>query len=361
MSVWTVFVLLGTGLATVNCVKSKVSCSETAMKFEVEKSSLPRVYDNKLWLSDTNNVACQVKSNRTHFIAVAPLNSCGTQLEENADNLIFKNEITTVYNEVLITRKHLLELRFYCQYPKRGNVRKIFTARRDNITVFERGFGTFTYVFEFYRNSKFQNIIEPDSYPVQYEVGETIFMQIEATSTAIDTILFVESCRAAPYDTPNYSPTYSIIEDGCFVDPTVREHAPSIKRHSRFSMEAFKFIGLHDQVYISCSVLMCKAGDPNTRCSQGCIETTKQGFSRRVKRNAATQTLSHFVSQGPIRLKRSAESTGSPVMKPNVNLVVGTGWLLAAVGMISAVVMYKGKGLRVKYQPLIEYESSATA
>ena len=114
----------------------------------------------------------------------------------------------------LITRKHLLEVQFYCQYPKRDNVTLGFTVHRDNVTVMEKGFGTFTYEFEFYPTNQFDTAIDPSSYPLEYEIKSRIFMQIEATSSLIDTELFVESCSAAPYDIPNYTPTYPIIENG---------------------------------------------------------------------------------------------------------------------------------------------------
>lgn len=84
-----------------------------------------------------------------------------------------------------------------------------------------------------------------------------------------------------------------------------------------------------NQVYISCQVMMCVAGDPNTRCSQGCQnsvtgrgkrEAVSQGsvhfifqgqklVSGRGKREALSQGSMHFISQGPLRLRRSAEST----------------------------------------------------
>lgn len=135
--------------------------------------------------------------------------------QEDDDNLIFKNEITTVDNiGDLITRKHLFEVQFYCQYPKRGNVTLGFTAHRENVTVWERGFGTFTYQFEFYPNGRFQTMIDPNSYPLEYDIGSRIYMLIEAASSVNNTELFVETCKAAPYDNPNYHPTYSIIENG---------------------------------------------------------------------------------------------------------------------------------------------------
>ncbi|XP_029904519.1 CUB and zona pellucida-like domain-containing protein 1 [Myripristis murdjan] len=341
-------------------VKTNVICQESTMTVEVERASLSGIRVDHLRLNDPSNTVCSLQShsNSTHIVAVIPLNSCGTQIEEDDDNLFFKNEITTTDDvNTLITRKHLLEVEFYCQYPKRGNVTLGFTAHRSNVTVWEKGFGTFTYEFEFFHGSSFQRMMDPSSYPLLYDVGERIYMQIEAISSINNTELFVESCRAAPYDNPNYTPTYSIIENGCEVDATTQIHSPNHQNHFSFSMETFKFIGQHDQVYISCSVMVCEAGNPSTRCSQGCINSTSpQSYSHhRGKREAVIQTAKHFVSQGPLRL-RSSESTATN-LNLNLNLVFIAGCLLAAVGMICAVIIYKSKASKIKYQPLPSFEN----
>ncbi|XP_041843059.1 uncharacterized protein LOC121641155 [Melanotaenia boesemani] len=344
-------------------IEAKVTCSETTMTVEIDKSSFYGLQPDHVRLSDPTDTACSLErySNSTHIVGVIPLNACGTQIEEDDDNLYFKNVITTVEeDEVLITRRHLVEARFYCQYPKKGNVTLGFTAHRKNVTVWERGFGTFTYQFEFYPDLQFRTMIDPNSYPLEYDIGSRIYMQIDASSSINNTVMFVDSCRAAPYDNPNYQPTYSIIENGCTMDPTVQIHAPSEDNQFRFSMEAFKFIGLHDQVYISCSVMMCEAGNPNTRCSQGCVNSTWSGGHMHYhrKREAVIQSGEHFVSQGPLRLKRAADARiGGSDISLNLNLVFIAGCLLAAVGMVCGVVLYKTKTSRVKYQPLPSYES----
>ncbi|XP_061133345.1 uncharacterized protein LOC133153218 [Syngnathus typhle] len=342
-------------------VKAKVTCAESSMTVAVEKSSLHGIHLAHLRLNDPSNIECSLQrhSNSTHVVAVIPLNSCGTQLEEDDEDLIFKNEITTVDNpQNVITRKHRLEVDFHCQYRKRGNVTLSFNAHRKTITVWEKGFGMFTYQFEFYPNDTFQTMISPTSYPLEYQLGSRIYMKIEASSSLNNTELFVESCRAAPYDNPNFQPTYSIIENGCTMDQTVQIYAPAHAHEFRFSMEAFQFIGLHDRVYISCSVLMCEAGNPNTRCSHGCINTKRtNGNQHHVKREAVIQSANHFVSQGPLRLKRSPESNESTAMNLNMNLVFIVGCLLAVVGMISAVAMYKAKMSKARYERLPTNES----
>lgn len=135
--------------------------------------------------------------------------------QEDANNLYFYNEITTVDSlKDVVTRKHLLEVQFSCQYPKRQNLTLAFSIHRENVTVLEKGFGTFTYGFEFYTNSQFQTMEDPRSYPLEYDIGSRIYMEIEATTTVNNTELFVESCSATPYDIPNYVPTYPIIQNG---------------------------------------------------------------------------------------------------------------------------------------------------
>uniref|UniRef100_A0A3P9CZH2 Uncharacterized LOC106675719 n=1 Tax=Maylandia zebra TaxID=106582 RepID=A0A3P9CZH2_9CICH len=341
-------------------IKTNVICTESEMRVEVEKSSLRGLREDHLRLSEPSNTLCSLErySNSTHIIGVIPLNACGTQIEEDEEHLIFKNEITTVDDSgALITRKHNLEVEFYCQYPKKGNVSLGFTAHRTMMEVFDKGFGTFTYQFEFYPNNQFRSIIDPSSYPLEYDLGQKIYMEIDASSIVNDTEMFVESCRASPYDNPNYQPTYSIIEDGCPVDPTVMIHETDNKRQFRFCIEAFKFIGLHDQVYISCSVMMCEAGNPNSRCSQGCINSNNHHHSHRRKRDSAIQTAAHFVSQGPLRLKRSADTSMSAGNNLNLNLVFIAGCLLAAVAMICGVLLYRAKMSKVKYQRLASSEN----
>ncbi|KAM4744350.1 CUB and zona pellucida-like domain-containing protein 1 [Anableps anableps] len=331
-------------------IQATVTCTETTMKVEVEKASFFGLQEDHLRLNDPSNTICSLDrhSNSTHIVAIIPLNDCGTQIEEDDDYLIFKNEITTEEDDLnkLITRKHLVEAQFYCQYPKRGNVTLSFSAHRKNVTVWEKGFGTFTYEFEFYQDSQFQAMFSPNSYPLEFDIGNRIYMQLDATSSVNNTEMFVESCRAAPYDNPNYHPTYSIIENGCKVDPTVQIHSTPNDRQFRFSMEAFKFIGLHDQVYISCTVMMCEAGNPNTRCSQGCINSTMHNSFSRRKREALIESGEHFISQGPLRLRREADPRAGSAFSLNLNLVFVAGCLLVAVGMVCGVLIYKTRTSR---------------
>ncbi|XP_053721734.1 uncharacterized protein LOC128759089 isoform X1 [Synchiropus splendidus] len=359
-----------------------VSCSPSTMTVAVHKN-LPGISEEHFALTDPTNAVCSLltHSNNTHIIASFPLNSCGTEIEEDNENLLFKNTLTAVDQPgEVISRKDLVHLDFHCKYSKHGVVSQGFSSHRESVTVSEEGFGTFIYQFEFYEDNSFTTKKDPSLYPLEYEIGSKIYMQIDTTS-AINTELFVESCKASPYDNPNYTPTYSIIENGCNVDSTVVVSPTPHSKQFRFFMDAFRFIGVHEQVYISCSVLVCEVGNANTRCSQGCItpkvrvqpkakprakDKAKAKAKAKIqakahnisKREADFQTSRHFISQGPLRLKRSAEVATAPDMNLNLNLnlVFIVGALLAAVATVSVTSYLKRRISYVKYQQLSSSE-----
>ncbi|XP_051953500.1 uncharacterized protein LOC127623210 [Xyrauchen texanus] len=330
-------------------VDANVICTGTNMVIEIEQVDSVGLHKDYLRL---NNPACTLDSNGTHVLANFSLNACGTMIEEDDLYIIFKNEITSTDDpNSIITRKHEVEIEFSCRYEKSNNVSLQFTAQRHTTTITEKGFGTLTYSFGLFETADYTLKVDPNTYPVEYELGEMIYMEIESQSSINNTELFIDSCVATPFNDPNYHTPYSIIQNGCILDETVQfytSHNPMV----RFAMEAFKFIGLHDQVYISCSVILCEANNPNTRCSQGCVDSTVAPPSHHHhKREAPIQTSSHFVSQGPLRLKRSVEREVSSTAL-NLNLVFIVGSLLAAIGMVCAVLIYQTRKPLVKYQPL---------
>ncbi|XP_067276094.1 uncharacterized protein [Pseudorasbora parva] len=330
-------------------VDANVICTGTNIVIEIEQLHSVGLHKDYLRLNDP---ACTLDSNGTHVLANFSLNACGTMIEEDDQYIIFKNEIfSTDDPNSIITRKHEIEIEFSCRFEKKNNLSLEFTARRHTTTITERGFGTLTYSFGLFRTEDYYQEIDMTSYPAEYELGEMIYMQIESQSSINNTELFVESCVATPYNDPNTQTSYTIIQNGCILDETVQfytSHQPMV----RFGLQAFQFIGMHDQVFISCSVILCEANNPNTRCSQGCVNSTvAPSFHHHRKREAPIQTGSHLVSQGPLRLKRSVESKVSSTVL-NLNVVFIAGCLLAAVGMVCGVLIYKTKRPGIKYQPL---------
>ncbi|KAL1249044.1 hypothetical protein QQF64_022362 [Cirrhinus molitorella] len=331
--------------------KSQVTCTKDTMSVSIERATISGVHGDHLRVN--NNASCAVSSNSTHVFTTFSLNGCGTQIEETDEHVIFKNTIVTFDNpNHIITRKNVFEIEVMCKYQKKSSITTRFDAHRSAVNFTERGFGSFSYQFEFYQSDHFKNIRDPSSYPLEYNVAETIYMEISPLNVMQNTEVFLVSCVASPYDNPNYPISYPIITNGCEVDETVyiyTSHQPNVK----FSMEAFKFIGQYDQVFITCSIIICQANNPNTRCAQGCTNSTQVAPSSHVhKREAAIQTGSHFISQGPLRLRRSASLTEAISPSLNLNLVFVAGCVVAVVAMVCGMMVYKSRGSNIKYQLL---------
>ncbi|KAI2649298.1 CUB and zona pellucida-like domain-containing protein 1 [Labeo rohita] len=322
--------------------KAQVTCTKDTMSVSIERATISGIHGDHLRVN--NNASCTVSSNSTHVFTTFSLNGCGTQIDETDEQLIFKNTIVT-YDDPnhVITRKHEFEIEVLCKYQKKSSITTMFDAHRPAVNFTERGFGSFSYQFEFFQSDSFGNIIDPSSYPLEYSVGQPIYMEIAPVSVVQNTEIFLESCVATPYDNPNYPISYPIITNGCEVDETMNiytSHQPN--------------------VFISCSVILCQANNPNTRCAQGCTNGTQVAQSSHVhKREAAIQTGSHFISQGPLRMRRSASLTEAISPNLNLNIVFVAGCVIAVVAMVCGVMVYKSRGSKVKYQ-LLNVISSVT-
>ncbi|KAL2079136.1 hypothetical protein ACEWY4_024880 [Coilia grayii] len=314
-----------------------VICTDTYMAIQLERSTNTGIHEDHLQLNDP---ACTFYSNGSHVIANMSLNTCGTVMEDDGTNLIFRNKVVSAVDpSAIIMRQSDVEINFYCAYPKQNQVFLQFRGHRPPVTFTEKRFGTFTYQFEFFESDQFSLEKDPNDYPLVFNLGEMMYMQIESSSPIPNTVLFAESCKAAPSDNPSEAVSYPIIQNGCKVDPTVQIYSNN-QSNVQIAMKAFTFIGQHDQVFITCSVIMCQAGDAGSRCYQGCTNPAHQIN----KRETHTQTGRHYISQGPLRLRRDvASKTHNKKTKKhlNLNLVFVAGGVLVGVAMVCAAVLYR--------------------
>ncbi|XP_031416564.1 ZP domain-containing protein-like [Clupea harengus] len=333
-------------------LQSKWRCFawRTVSHVVLEESGQIQLNKDNLRLSDPN---CILHSNGTHLLANVPLDGCGTQIEDGGTYLIFKNRILSNDDPSTIIRRETdVDIEFCCNYSMQGDVLLSYIAHRPSLTFTKEGFGTFTYQFEFFQSQAFTQQ-DAKSYPLEFDVGDMMYMQIESISSVPNTELFAESCRATPSDNPHDATSYPIILNGCKADETVQIYANSNRSKVQFAMKAFKFMGHHDQVYITCSVILCEAGMTNSRCSQGCSRSsqvskreasfqtaTNPSSGHQIhKRDVHMQGSGHFVSQGPLRLRHHIDSPGAKEM--NMNLIFCVSCLLAVITMICGVVVHR--------------------
>lgn len=113
-----------------------------------------------------------------------------------------------------------MEIAFSCVYPKRTNLTLGF-KHKNPYAFTDKGFGAFTFQFEFFESQRFLRQIPAGRYPVEVDLKQMMFMQIEANTSIPNTELFVESCKATPYDNPNSRISYPIIENGSELEPSL--------------------------------------------------------------------------------------------------------------------------------------------
>ena len=102
------------------------------------------------------------------------------------------------------------------------------------------------------------------------------------------------------------------------MDDTVKMANSSSHQSQRFSVESFKFVGEFPFVYLHCSVVVCKADDPDSRCSKGCIpglhvnppyavvEKQKEQSQHRDKREViGNKDPEYMISRGPFSLSEA--------------------------------------------------------
>ena len=110
----------------------------------------------------------------------------------------------------------------------------------------------------------------------------------------------------------------------CPVDETVKMEASPSPHKKRFSVEAFKFVGDFPFVYLHCSVVVCRASDPDSRCSKGCVPglhvnppwdvmeklKKQEQAEHRAKRALQNENPNYLITRGPFSLDEETANDG---------------------------------------------------
>ncbi|XP_016364702.1 CUB and zona pellucida-like domain-containing protein 1 [Sinocyclocheilus rhinocerous] len=296
------------------------------------------------WLQ-LRDPTCSLTSNDTHILGTMSLNTCGTTIDDSGDFIVFKNEINSFENpNAVITRRNQVKFGFSCQYPKMASVSNRYVNHKSDYIFTESSFGTFGYSFEVFTDSSFNSQVDPSLYPVQVQLMDQIYMGIEAHTALPEVTLFVESCRATPEDNPFSAVFYDIIKDGCVMDDTTMVY-PSASTKYDFQLQAFKFTGGFDEVYISCSVILCAKDSLNSRCAQGCLGQA----ARRRRRDVSQETARHYITQGPLRVARqthNAASNDGGFLHMSTSTGVFAGLFVVSIAVLVGILVYNARRTR---------------
>jgi len=159
-------------------------------------------------------------------------------------------------------------------------------------------FGNFTFETNMFQTDKY--ISKYTQFPVKVHIGESVYLQVRLKSNATGLSMLLENCWATPTQNVNDSSSYTLIKDGCPVDPYLN-YKVSDTGYQRFSFDAFQMDDA-EVMYLHCEVLVCASNEKNTtRCAEGCAEGNPGG-SRRRRRDETNQEKKEMTSVGPVKV-----------------------------------------------------------
>ncbi|NP_001106309.1 CUB and zona pellucida-like domains 1 L homeolog precursor [Xenopus laevis] len=322
---------------------TSLSCSGDEMTVIINPSYLESLgyTADELTLTDT---ACgPLSSNPVAFIV--PYQTCGTVRKLEDHTISYTNTISASLARGLITRRKQVQIIVTCELDGNTVVEIMYTTE-DDIIQEQRDTSRYDVGLSFFTSETFVTPVLESPYFV--DLNQTLFLQATLHLPDPQLTVFTDSCFAS--SEPKFqAATYDLVRQGCAKDDTYHNF-PSGSGFARFSFGAFKFLHLHNSVYLKCRVVICDTNDTASRCNQGCITRHRRDLgSSKWKANAVV---------GPIRLghhthndisESIGEENGSKAEHGSFYLF-GILVLVANVLIVSLVVLRSSRKQRAAYR-----------
>ncbi|XP_074625177.1 ZP domain-containing protein-like isoform X2 [Acropora palmata] len=292
-----------------------VSCGQNEMAISIPKDLLPGIDVEHLRLSD---LSCQATEDRTRFFLRTDLTSCRTKIRHTSRFVTYSNKVeeVPVGPNQTITRVREVEIPFTCFYSNTGVVSAIgIKVESKKIFISKNGNGQFVLEMKIFRNSRFRNEFRKGEFPVVVSLRQILFVKVLVSSDDTRLSILAEKCFATPDADPSAPGLkYTFIDNGCSVDQddTLRFIPTNDTRTTKFSLEAFSFVGDNPFVYMHCKVRICNASDPNSRCAQGCIRSRRR---RALTEVSPSKDDVAYLAQGPFMREDEKEREADETKK----------------------------------------------
>ncbi|XP_054838249.1 deleted in malignant brain tumors 1 protein-like [Eublepharis macularius] len=304
------------------------------------------------WDVTLNDRYCRPRITPYYVIFNIPYNGCGTRREADADTIIYSNLISAAATGTIINRKKALHLHVNCKMLHNTWVETMYIA--DDITEVNRTqYGVYSVNITFYHSSSFLYPVTQTPYYV--ELNQHLYLEVNLHSSDPYLVLFLDTCTASPNFYDFTAQTYDIIKDGCVKDYTYRTYYSGNRNSLRFGFQAFEFLNRFPTVYLRCKVVVCRSNYYPTRCSRGCLP------SSRAKRDTSSYQEKLDVIVGPIELQRNGIQSRNLETKEELQENMGThgtpvAYIVVAVMLAVVVITLVGFILKNKWKRPIPYE-----
>ncbi|XP_078619942.1 uncharacterized protein LOC144886990 [Branchiostoma floridae x Branchiostoma japonicum] len=130
-----------------------------------------------------------------------------------------------------------------------------------------------------FTSEDFNTMYDSSDFPLVMTSSDRLYFGL-SLDTELDVLeLFALQCVATPTTDPTDEPNVRVIHEGCHLDPTItKDDARSSDTALYYSVDAFTIPNADDSrlVYFHCTMLVCLKDDPDSRCKQGCIPTSRR-------------------------------------------------------------------------------------
>ncbi|KAJ8391790.1 hypothetical protein AAFF_G00085620 [Aldrovandia affinis] len=283
----------------------RVDCSSDDMNIVIQNSYLSSMgYSGHDLYVDDQHCRPRVLSHQVVFSFT--LNTCGTRREFHNGRVVYRNSVRAYRsNNGEITRQSPFLLHVFCRMEKDTVAQNMYEAR--NIIDGElTGVGRFNATMAFYTSSNFYYPVTQSPYVV--DLNAYIYTQVRLRRQDSALVLFLDTCSASP-SPHDFSRSYDLVRDGCRQDSSYYAYASGNREVAQFRFQAFQFLRTHNNVYLQCKVIICKAHDYNSRCTQGCRSRVARDLQSDSEHETATVIL------GPIQRRGGSKGEEKPVLQ----------------------------------------------
>ncbi|XP_066506067.1 deleted in malignant brain tumors 1 protein-like [Hoplias malabaricus] len=271
-----------------------VVCNSETMTVEILQSYLVSlgISMESLYLDDNR---CRPSRHGDKIVFSFPIDNCGTQKTTVNSNVVYNNHIRAAPSQSgEITRQiEQFLLKVSCHMEQDtivGNVYKAEETINSSIT----GTGRFNANMAFYPPDFSHPIVQV---PYEVKLNQHIYVQVQLDRADNTLDLLLESCVASP-NRDFQARTYSLLQNGCGTDSTVKIYTNGRFFYAQFHFQAFKFLRTHSYVFLQCRVIVCADSDRNSRCKQGCLRRKKRSLQNDSAHHTETITLGPITLQG---------------------------------------------------------------
>ncbi|CAH1264423.1 CUZD1 [Branchiostoma lanceolatum] len=342
------------GTETTAEVTVNVECHQDHMTVTFPRAALRGVNLADLHLLDPT---CRPTLTEAEVTFRAGLQNCGTiQDSSEDDKFIFTNEAIggQVTSDNGAVRGTPFRKRFQCEFLRQYVLSQgreiLYNIPSPRVQVVDAS-NSLTFEMHIFTSADFTATYNSPDYPLQVTSSDQLHFGLSVDSPLDDLELFTLHCVATPSTDPEDSPSVSIIQDGCDIDPTLQlDSERSNDMASYYSIQSFTFPDIDDPslVYIHCTMVVCFKSDPDSRCSQGCVPASRRRRAASDVREARVRRASErdriaTTSQGPFHVG-NGQKEASPL--PTVGIAVGAVAGIAGVLLLVAAVFLRNRRRR---------------